>query len=873
MTIRSFTGYLNTELTGFNDYQNGDPVNIGTASGIEILLEDNNADLLIEGDAPNENSSDPDNNQIAFVRDASGNVLVNGSEFFLEATFTFTFTPGGPQYTGYYFEQQGGSGLGFTIFPPGVPTTGTGTVQSVNYNPASIPYSVLSSGDEIVDDGIFSNLDLTDNDTIIGGAGDDVIDGGAGDDTINGNDGADTLYGGAGDDTIDGGGGADVIYGDSSIGGDDVTVGTDYSTIPDPNGGDPIDDEDDLSGGVTLDAGTSSVSVSFVDDDLTNDAAVFEYNNSDTQYTEGLNDGAGGSNNAIYLGGPGAPNGGTADTSTTTIAFTSNDTDFTDEVSNVNFRINDIDTTSWRDIVTIRAFDANGNPVEVTLTGGANMTLSDTDGVAGNDTATANTGTGNANPGTAASSLLVEIAGPVASIEISYGNLGTGGQRIDVTEIFFDPIPADQSTGYDDTIDGGGGADIIFGELGDDTIDGGSGNDTIDGGTGSDTLDGGSGTDTIDGGRGDDEIRISSGTDTIDGGEGSDTFTAIGGSSLTGETITVTVDNNGDGTIVKDSDGTTDTVTSVETFIADEAPAENDQITLTATDLTAGDVSGIDDTATGTFTAYNGGAPISFGGPGQPTISQLLAGSYVRPDGSSVPASGDYEIDGGDESGQIGNISFENFENIDFTIVCFANGTLIQTDAGPRAVEDIRIGDVVLTADNGPQTIRWTGSKQLDAATLSAKPNLRPIRIKAGALADNMPTRDLIVSPQHRILVRSKIAIRMFDAEEIFVPAKHLLGLDGVEVADDMTSVTYVHIMCDDHEIVQAEGALAETLYTGTEAMKAMTDEAREEIDAIFGDAPYMNRPLARVTPKGKHAKRLVERHVKNDKSLYTASL
>jgi hypothetical protein len=109
----------------------------------------------------------------------------------------------------------------------------------------------------------------------------------------------------------------------------------------------------------------------------------------------------------------------------------------------------------------------------------------------------------------------------------------------------------------------------------------------------------------------------------------------------------------------------------------------------------------------------------------------------------------------------------------------------------------------------------------------------------------------------------------MFDAGEVFVPAKHLLGLNGVEVAEDLNSVTYVHIMCDDHEIVEAEGALAETLYTGTEAMKAMTDDAQREINDIFGDAPYLNRPLARVTPKGKFAKRLVERHIKNEKPLY----
>jgi hypothetical protein len=102
----------------------------------------------------------------------------------------------------------------------------------------------------------------------------------------------------------------------------------------------------------------------------------------------------------------------------------------------------------------------------------------------------------------------------------------------------------------------------------------------------------------------------------------------------------------------------------------------------------------------------------------------------------------------------------------------------------------------------------------------------------------------------------------------VFVAAKHLLGIAGVEIADDLSSVTYLHIMCDDHEIVEANGALAETLYMGAEAIKTMSPEAISEIEDIFGEAPYLDRPLARATPKGRLAKKLVERHVKNQKEL-----
>ncbi len=205
------------------------------------------------------------------------------------------------------------------------------------------------------------------------------------------------------------------------------------------------------------------------------------------------------------------------------------------------------------------------------------------------------------------------------------------------------------------------------------------------------------------------------------------------------------------------------------------------------------------------------------------------------------------------------------------SFICFAAGTMIKTDDGEVAIEALTPGDLVMTLDNGLQPIRWIGHRSLCSAELSERPNLRPIRIEAGAFAEGVPLRDLILSQQHRMFVKSKIAERMFAADEVLVHAKHLLGLTGVEIAEDIHSVTYIHLMCDDHEIIEADGALAETLYTGTEAMKAMSSASRQEIDEIFGETPYLERPLARSTPIGRLSKKLIERHVKNGKSLVEA--
>lgn len=204
-------------------------------------------------------------------------------------------------------------------------------------------------------------------------------------------------------------------------------------------------------------------------------------------------------------------------------------------------------------------------------------------------------------------------------------------------------------------------------------------------------------------------------------------------------------------------------------------------------------------------------------------------------------------------------------------VPCFAAGTLIATPTGDRAIDDLSEGDLVLTADHGPQPIRWIGSRTLTRAELRANPRLRPIRIAAGALGAGLPRRDLLVSPQHRMLVRSAIAVRMFNAVEVLIPALRLVGVPGITVDDTADSVTYVHMLFDRHEIVTAEGAPSESLFTGPEALKSVGAAARAEIIALFPelDMPGHLAVSARPIPaKGKQARHMIDRHRKNARPL-----
>jgi hypothetical protein len=201
-------------------------------------------------------------------------------------------------------------------------------------------------------------------------------------------------------------------------------------------------------------------------------------------------------------------------------------------------------------------------------------------------------------------------------------------------------------------------------------------------------------------------------------------------------------------------------------------------------------------------------------------------------------------------------------------IACFTEGTLIATGRGEVRVEDLAVGDLVLTVDHGLQAVRWVGTKTLSPRDLARAPNLAAIRIEAGALGPDLPHAALSVSPQHRCLVRSKIAERMAGESEVLVAAKHLLGTPGVSVVPMDQPVTYVHLLFDRHELVWSNGAVTESLYLGEQAMSAVDAEARDEILTLFPQLAVLRPPAARTFLRGRQARKLVERSVSNRRVL-----
>lgn len=165
-------------------------------------------------------------------------------------------------------------------------------------------------------------------------------------------------------------------------------------------------------------------------------------------------------------------------------------------------------------------------------------------------------------------------------------------------------------------------------------------------------------------------------------------------------------------------------------------------------------------------------------------------------------------------------------------VICFAAGTAIATDLGPRPVETLRQGDLVVTADHGLQRVRWTGRRRLGPAELRAEPHLAPVLIRAGAMGDGLPWADLVVSPQHRIWLSDWRTQLLFGEPEVLVPAKALIDGVGI-VAAPLSAVTYCHILFDRHEIVTSNGIRSESLFTGDMALGALGAQAAEALSAI----------------------------------------
>ncbi|OIP82665.1 MAG: hypothetical protein AUK37_08700 [Rhodobacterales bacterium CG2_30_65_12] len=176
-------------------------------------------------------------------------------------------------------------------------------------------------------------------------------------------------------------------------------------------------------------------------------------------------------------------------------------------------------------------------------------------------------------------------------------------------------------------------------------------------------------------------------------------------------------------------------------------------------------------------------------------------------------------------------------------VICFAAGAMIDTPHGEIPVEALQIGDMVRTWDGCILPVKWIGSRHLSWWDLALHPHLRPVRVFAGALGRGLPRRDLVVSPQHRVMLEGAKIELCFAAERVLVPAISLVDGVHAESETELDSVSYYHVLLDGHHILRANGAPAESLLLADQARNALTDAQTDEISALFCDLAPRDRP------------------------------
>ena len=194
---------------------------------------------------------------------------------------------------------------------------------------------------------------------------------------------------------------------------------------------------------------------------------------------------------------------------------------------------------------------------------------------------------------------------------------------------------------------------------------------------------------------------------------------------------------------------------------------------------------------------------------------------------------------------------------------CFVDGTLIETHQGEIPVEALKEGDLTKKSDGSYQPLRRILHRTLCREELEALPKLRPIRLKSGSLGKQLSKRDLLVSPQHRMLINSVIAERMTGTDEVLVAANKLTPLGEIFVDQAMQDLTYFHLVLDKHQIIFAESGASESFFCGPNVLKAISPEVKSEIVTLF-------LKLLKAAQPPNSARPILEgRHQKNSKPLF----
>ncbi len=378
--------------------------------------------------------------------------------------------------------------------------------------------------------------------------------------------------------------------------------------------------------------------------------------------------------------------------------------------------------------------------------------------------------------------------------DVFIGGTGIDTYQIDGTDVQSFTFNINLTTGTDQWLNSYTGIENIIG---------GSGNDTFVGDSEDNRFEGGLGNDSLSGGVGDDTLIGSAGDDTLVGGAGDDTFTYAAGDGHD----TISDFNTGNSGTISDGDSSNNDTIDLSAFYDNIWELQADQLDdgiLNQSNATTADGQAVDYSDNDNF----GAGSLTF-------------------------------------TGATGDGSFFTMENTG--VVCFASGTAIRTPHGDVLIDDLRVGDLVSTLDNGAQKVRWIGRRTVGQTALGSDPSLRPVLIPKGTMNAE---RDLLVSRQHALLF----------GHDHLARAIHLTNIPEtpIRIAHGKRHITYIHLMFDAHEIIFAEGVAAESFYPGPMAFEMLGRKTRHLFKREFPD--LSTRSLDVVKAYGPMARTMLDK-------------
>lgn len=229
-----------------------------------------------------------------------------------------------------------------------------------------------------------------------------------------------------------------------------------------------------------------------------------------------------------------------------------------------------------------------------------------------------------------------------------------------------------------------------------------------------------------------------------------------------------------------------------------------------------------------------------------PGFSLISNGSLPLGGNETPPAETQFFFLQNQTGGIVGNIQI-TANNVtiveDFIPICFVKGTRILTAKdGYKPIEEISVGERVLTRDNGMQPVKWIAKSYFSQKMMAREPKYAPVCFAPNAIGNESSLR---LSSQHRILIIGSVPEVHFGQSEVLVPAKAFLNASTVTRPEPEAMVTYYHLLLDNHELILSDGVWSESLQPGSQAMisaggLAEYEKAIEDSDEAIAARPAL---------------------------------